>query len=71
MPATDRPAGHLDLQEAAARIGVHPDHLLRMIRLGQVKLTPRERPAWRARRKFWFVEADVNRVANARRVLNS
>ena len=71
MKQNDRPAGYLNLQEAAEMIEVHPDSLLRLIRQGKLKLAPFSRPAWRAAKKFWFARADVLRVAAARKTLQS
>ncbi|MGH6915131.1 MAG: hypothetical protein ACREH3_15685 [Geminicoccales bacterium] len=66
-----RPAGYLSRREAAARLNVHPDHLLRLIRAKKVNLKPYSRPAWKARRKFWFRADEVARAAQARQVLQS
>lgn len=68
---SDRPAGHLTTEEAAERLGIHPRHLLRLIRQKKLRLTPFERPTWRARRRFWFSENQVQRCAADRQTLKS
>ena len=71
MKQNDRPAGYLNLQEAAEMIEVHPDSLLRLVRQKKLKLVPHSRPAWRAAKKFWFKRDDVLRAAADRKTLRS
>lgn len=67
----DAPEGFIDKYEAAERLGIHPESLLRGVREGRYPLKPYERPSRRTHRKYYFAEDEVERFRRARMTLRS
>lgn len=63
--------GWLTTEQAAERLGIGAKYLRKAIKSGAIPLTVHRARAYRAKVKFWFREADVNRVAFQRRTLYS
>ena len=57
------PRGFYSVREAADRLHVHPESLLRAVRRGTIALQAHEAPAPRARRKYFFKRADVDKLS--------
>jgi hypothetical protein len=55
-----RYADFYDAEEAAGRLGVHKESLLRAVRLGTTSLTAFEAAAPRTRRKYYFKKTAVD-----------